>query len=248
MEVDLENAASMGDDIYLFPDDERGVAQGCALSALLGDVLLRNFYGMMNGRGVSCLRYVDDFILFAPSKAAAHKAFASAQLILDEFGLKAYDPGNAGDKAVAGFTNQSFEFLGCELHPGIIRPGKKSKRRLLDKVDFIFSVSLESMSSPTTIARKRTSQTEALQSVNRLLRGWGNQYQYCNDEQGFSQLEQKVQARVAMYLKEVQDRMKNRRGPEAERDRQRMLGLHVLADSKSNPLVKKVHNEERSKE
>jgi hypothetical protein len=47
----------------LFPDSEIGVAQGSALSALAGNIVLQEFDEAMNGRGIVCVRYIDDFIL-----------------------------------------------------------------------------------------------------------------------------------------------------------------------------------------
>src|SRR5262249_1299296 len=46
----------------LFPSSETGVAQGSALSALAGNIVLEKFDRDMNGRGIICVRYIDDFI------------------------------------------------------------------------------------------------------------------------------------------------------------------------------------------
>ena len=63
IDVELQNMAELGTKAELFPIFEIGVAQGCCLSPLIGNILLHDFDAAMNGRGVTCLRYIDDFII-----------------------------------------------------------------------------------------------------------------------------------------------------------------------------------------
>ena len=64
LRVDLVNGSEMApEDLKMFPTDDVGVAQGCPLSALAGNVALRSFDRDLNGRGIICVRYIDDFIL-----------------------------------------------------------------------------------------------------------------------------------------------------------------------------------------
>ena len=77
--VELQDVERFGQDVALFPLHETGVAQGSALSPVLCNYLLRDFDKQMNGRGIVCIRYIDDFILFAKDKRQAFKAFHSAQ-------------------------------------------------------------------------------------------------------------------------------------------------------------------------
>jgi len=77
--TELDNLVTLGRDGELFPLEDIGVAQGSALSPLLCNLLLEEFDQQMNGRQIVCIRYIDDFILFAPNKAKAFAAFAGAQ-------------------------------------------------------------------------------------------------------------------------------------------------------------------------
>lgn len=64
--VELGNSEQLKiNDIDLFPVGNEGVAQGSPLSALAGNILLKEFDTQMNeeGRNVICLRYIDDFLL-----------------------------------------------------------------------------------------------------------------------------------------------------------------------------------------
>ena len=105
--TELENLATLGEDADRFPIYDIGVAQGCCLSPLLGNILLSDFDAQMNGRGILCLRYIDDFIIFGKSPSAVAKAFKSAQHLLGQYRLTAYDPAGASDKAKMGPTNLS---------------------------------------------------------------------------------------------------------------------------------------------
>ena len=75
----LANLAHLGEDAGLFPVADKGVAQGSPLSPLIGNILLREFDANMNGRGIVCVRYVDDFVMLGPSPSILMKAFARAQ-------------------------------------------------------------------------------------------------------------------------------------------------------------------------
>jgi retron-type reverse transcriptase len=79
LKVELANANEMEpEDLRLFPTDETGVAQGCPLSALAGNIALRDFDAALNGRNITCIRYIDDFIVLGRRKEYVCKAFVSA--------------------------------------------------------------------------------------------------------------------------------------------------------------------------
>ncbi len=61
--VELDNLAKLGLSASYFPSYEIGVAQGCCLSPLLGNILLEDFDRKLNGRDITCIRYIDDFLI-----------------------------------------------------------------------------------------------------------------------------------------------------------------------------------------
>lgn len=126
--VELDNLASLGAAATFFPSYEVGVAQGCCLSPLLGNILLETFDKELNGRGITCIRYIDDFIILGPNRHKVEAAFRSALRILATHGLTAYDPKLASDKADMGEVRNGFEFLGCNIRPGMISPAGKSRQ------------------------------------------------------------------------------------------------------------------------
>jgi hypothetical protein len=173
--TELANLRQLGDDALLFPIDDLGVAQGSPLSPLIGNILLRHFDREMNGRGITCIRYIDDFLLLGPNQRAIEKAFAQAQKLLNEFGLRAYEPPLKG-KAEAGAVRAGFEFLGCAISPGLIQPSRDARRKIVMKIDAIFrnglrSVALSRTAEPTQIPKQRYAQT--LARVDQVLHGWG---------------------------------------------------------------------------
>lgn len=66
--VELANMAQLREHAKAFPIEDIGVAQGNSLSPLLGNLFLYDFDQEFNKRpAVRCIRYIDDFIILAPS-------------------------------------------------------------------------------------------------------------------------------------------------------------------------------------
>lgn len=65
--TELSNLEKLGKRRDLFPIHDLGVAQGSCLSPMMGNIVLSSFDGEMNSEDVLCIRYIDDFIILAPS-------------------------------------------------------------------------------------------------------------------------------------------------------------------------------------
>lgn len=236
--TELENLAALGEDADRFPIYDIGVAQGCCLSPLLGNILLSDFDAKMNGRGILCLRYIDDFIILGKSPSSVAKAFKSAQHLLGQYGLTAYDPADASDKAKMGPIKNGFEFLGCEIRPGIIRPNKKARNRLLESIDMVFKKSVDLMSNPMRIYDEKRSVIQTLNEANNVIKGWGNQYSFCNDIQSMNQLDEQIDERISGYLARYGKARNKLSGIKQKDNRRRLIGVHLLTDSKHDPIIK----------
>ena len=235
--LELSNLETLRDDAELFPLHEVGVAQGCCLSPLIGNVLLGGFDKQMNGRGIVCLRYIDDFLILGPTKSKVRRAFESAQRLLDHHGLRAYDPNETGGKADAGMVSKGFEFLGCDVRPGMITPNQESRHRLKMSVSATLESSAAEMRNPKKLAAKRRSVVETLSEVNNVVRGWGNQYAYCNNEQVLQQLDTQISAKIEKYLSKYAAARRGLGQGRRHEDRRRLLGIHLLVDSRKEPIV-----------
>ncbi|MES9850926.1 MAG: reverse transcriptase domain-containing protein [Candidatus Thiodiazotropha sp. L084R] len=235
--VELLNMEQLGTDIDNFPIYELGVAQGSCLSPLLGNILLYEFDKKMNKGDITCFRYIDDFIILAPNKKAINASFKRATRLLNEHGLTAYSPKEDSDKAEVGKSKSGFSFLGCDIRPGIIRPNKKSQKRLLTNIDTVFTKSTSLMSNPELLAKKHITVTETLNNVSNIMKGWGNQYSYCNDINLLNNIDKIVDEKISTYLTSYSRYRNNFKQSGKLLSRRRLLGVHLLSDSKRKPII-----------
>jgi retron-type reverse transcriptase len=238
-DTELENLAELGNQADLFPLYEIGVAQGCCLSPLIGNILLHEFDLKLNSRGIICLRYIDDFIILGPTQQKVLSAFRSAQTLLRKHGLEAYDFTEKNGKFKSGEAQNGFEFLGCDIRPGLIRPNKKSRRRLLEKINQVVQESEDIMEKPKLLSQKGKSFIKTLTDVGNLLRGWGNQYDFCNDGEIMNYLDSEVDKKIEKFTHLYFKTLDKFKGNEYEKNSRRLLGVHLLTDSKSDPIITK---------
>jgi retron-type reverse transcriptase len=199
------------EDLRLFPLAESGVAQGSCLSPLLCNMLLADFDRSMNGRGITCIRYIDDFILFAKNRSTAIAAFSGALKRLDALGLSAYDPFSTDPeecrKANHGTTVDGLEFLGCEITPTNIRPSRANWKGMLARIDASFVEALIAIRqiarSPLTIEDgPSVSFSKALVDASNIVRGWGNTYQFCSDDRLMDNLDLEINKRTLKFYED----------------------------------------------
>jgi len=237
--VELENLEELGSKSELFPLFDIGVAQGCCLSPLLGNILLSEFDYRMNSEDVTCLRYIDDFLILGKSESSVRKAFNRAINLLGTHDLTAYDPKVNSQKAETGEIKNGFNFLGCKYVPGLISPDRKSRSRLLFKVDDLIGRSLDSMKNPNSCKKRGLSLVATMNSLNNLLQGWGNQYSFCNNKQLMDELDTKIDEKIKNYLSLYKLKKDSLQGKDRSINRRRLLGIHnVGADSKKKPIIK----------
>ena len=199
--TELENLAELGEAASIFPEDDTGVPQGCALSTLLGNALLRDFDARMNGRGMVCLRYVDDFLLLGREASHVKKAFASAQRALGELGFEAYDPAIDPARAAFGSTARGFEFLGCEIRDGRAAPSRAKREELFGRVDALLRRSERFFERPDPQLASRLGLAPTLHAVGRLVEGFRASYRFCQADEVFATLGRAIDGRVEKYLR-----------------------------------------------
>lgn len=235
--VELDNLASIGAAAKLFPSYEIGVAQGCCLSPLLGNILLDRFDRELNGRAITCIRYIDDFIILGSASSKVEAAFRSALRLLAEHGLTAYDPKLVSDKASMGEIRHGFEFLGCNIRPGMISPGSRPRQRIIDAVKSALDKSQRLMDDPQELMQADLGAVATLEDVNNILLGWGNQYAFCNDREVLKMLDLKVNGLIENYWKAITGRYARFAAEKNLESSRRLLGVHLLKDSKFEPIV-----------
>lgn len=77
-------------------------AQGCPLSALAGNIVLEAFDNAMNARGITCIRYIDDFLVMGKTRHAVDGAMRAAGTLLGKLDMHVYDPVALPNKAFVG--------------------------------------------------------------------------------------------------------------------------------------------------
>jgi RNA-directed DNA polymerase len=244
--VELENMAQLREHAKAFPIEDIGVAQGNSLSPLLGNLFLFDFDSELNTRpDVRCIRYIDDFIILAPTKELAENAFAKAKRMLDKLGMSVSPDTHKTQRAA---IEEGFAFLGIDLSNGFIRPIKKAQERLLESVELTLKESRLSFRehSKTGELPYARSLLGSLRKVAGVMQGWGKHYRFCNDSACFERLDRRVEILIREYLSAYREE----RATTDDAGRWRLLGIEALAQIERNPFVwpKKVDNLSHSRD
>lgn len=237
-ETTLANLSNLGEDAEYFPLGSEGVAQGSPLSPLIGNILLRNFDGTMNGRRIICVRYIDDFVLLGPCPSALRKAFENAQTELGRFGMSAYDPwikaeNTSRAKSGHGKVEDGFQFLGCHIKPGLVQPCSSARDAILQRVDEALDRGKKYLIEAAGMSRPKVSKlgyAQTLVEIDRTVRGWGDAFAFCNGRGVFHDLDSKINSKLDDF-RQLATQLCNGRSPDVKR---RVEGVSLLGDT-NNP-------------
>ncbi len=222
-----------------FEFQEIGTPQGCCLSPLIGNVLLEDFDREMNTGDVTCLRYVDDFLILGPTMKAVKAAFKRAWKILDRDGLTAYTAEEHPDKAKIGRLDQRFEYLGVEVHNEMIRPSRKAQRGFINDIKQIKRDSLNvNFSLVEDGTRESASFVATLEKISNKVRGWGEQYKFCTDTALWGSMDREISNLVEDYFEQTISRKRNMKSQFGKpwQNERRLLGVYLLSDCKKEPI------------
>ncbi|AUQ52880.1 RNase H family protein [Phaeobacter inhibens] len=231
--VVLQNETSLGEDRKVFPTDSEGVAQGSPLSPLFGNILLYEFDKQFNGRGVICVRFIDDFVIMSDSEKRCPGAFKSARKFLKDLGLECHDPysgKSSPDKAQFGNAHKGgFSFLGYECAPGLFQPNRKARNSLLEKTRGRIKAGKAAIGQVrkkqnSFAARSRYVQTMAV--IDSVVRGWGEAFSYGNAPQTIRDLDKKIDELLGGFRSWYALQSKHMNA----KDRRRTGGVGLLED------------------
>jgi RNA-directed DNA polymerase len=228
VETEIEDASRHGSDIALFPLFDEGVAQGSCLSPLLCNLLLSDFDQKMNGRGITTIRYIDDILFLGRDAESVFKAFSSAQRLLSDLNLKCYDPRKTEDRSKSehGQVARGFEFLGCEIKPGSIRPSAMNRKELLTKVNTLLRYSLDLAKNPRLAFKRHATYAETTTLVSQTIQGWANTFGFCTDERLMGSIDAEIGVAVRNYSGVFRKRLRTM----SDLDARRAIGVFVIAD------------------
>lgn len=220
LSVELSNSDKLSnDDLNMFPTDADGVAQGCPLSALAGNIVLEQFDIAMNSKGITCIRYIDDFILMGKTERAVNLAMKAAAALLSKFDMTIYDPVTYPKKAFAGTIEEGHTFLGYELRIGSYPPSCDARAKLHEQVAVLIASGQKAIAIAVS-GRPLTSQdrcyAQTLVQIDHTVRGWRNSFKSSNCPDIFRQMDREIDRRLsdfrAFYLSKI-----NNRTPEQKR-------------------------------
>lgn len=230
--VVLGNETALGDDRRCFPTDEQGVAQGSPLSPLFGNILLHEFDQRFNGRGIICVRFIDDFVLLGDAEGNVAKAFANARKFLAELGLTCHDPYDLRAdraKSARGHVSAGFDFLGYRIEPGLMQPSLKARQKVLAAVDEHFRIGRRGINDcirevDSLAHRQRYVQTQDM--IDRVIKGWGNAFSYSNSSATLRDLDRQIDAKLKAFRQWFARRIQ----PLSDEQRRRAGGVCLLVD------------------
>ena len=226
--TELSNEDEIRADLDLFPTGDEGVPQGSALSALCANIILSAFDSQLNGRGVTTIRYLDDFVILAPTKAAAEKAWSSALKLLSEVGLSAHDPEKQTGKASKGEVTKGFDFLSFSINDHSAVPSKEAQTKLLENIRKVIREAKKGIEK--TGANPRRAQPMFAQSlvlIDKKIRGWGDAFRPTTQRVMFAQLDDQIEPLVNNFIAWFGRQTKRC----DRRARMRKIGLALLVDT-----------------
>jgi len=203
--VELQNASQMTpEDLHLFPTGPDGVAQGCPLSALAGNIVLRDFDRLLNdpARGVVCVRYIDDFIILGKKADHVRKAMASAQRHLTALGMDIYDPETDKRKAFMCPLSDGPEFLGHTLERGRYPPAPDAQKRLQQSVTHLIQAGKKAVAKALAGHQLKPSEKDfaaTVVAINNTLKGWKGSFRSSNCPSTFEALDTWVQQQLGNF-------------------------------------------------
>ncbi len=239
--TELDNLSQLGTKKELFPTYELGVAQGCCLSPLFGNIVLHEFDKNLNSnsKDIVCYRYIDDFIILGRSDSLVTKAFSNAVRLLTDLNMGAYLPTDGSGKARQGkISNRGLDYLGCSISTSFVHPNKKSRNAIKRRVKLLLkdrSSRLKSIQSNNWDVDY--SSTKTLQDVSNILMGWGNQYSFCNSKRLFGDIDIEINKYLNEYFSEysrIKKELTNNNNIEGLR---KLLGVHLLSESNCDPIL-----------
>ncbi|MFN3828260.1 MAG: reverse transcriptase domain-containing protein [Micavibrio sp.] len=232
--VQLKNEDDLREVLNLFPSKEKGVAQGSCLSPLMGNILLYEFDQMMNTDAVVCIRYIDDLLILAKNKTLAEKAFNKGRKHLKELGLDLHEKFDDADKAAKGNVASGIDFLGVRLHSGSIFPSKKARSKIKNEIKELFQESrLKNFRSSSLADSRDYTLVNTLKLAHNKLKGWGNQYSFCNNKNAFKDMDDALTEEIAEYFNSYYAQLRSLN----EQEKRKILGVHLLIDSKYDPIL-----------
>ena len=122
----LKRAVCLGE---IYRDCNRGISLGCPLSPLMGALYLKPLDDSMDELGLSYARFMDDWVVIAPTRWKLRKAVRIVNEILDKLKVEKHP-----DKTFIGKVARGFDFLGYFLKPGCLYVAEATIAKFIERI------------------------------------------------------------------------------------------------------------------
>ena len=117
-------------------DMTQGISLGCPLSPLMGALFLKPLDDRMAALGCFYVRYMDDWVILAPTRWKLRKAIKATNQVMSE--LRAI---KHPDKTFIGRVARGFDFLGYWLSPAGLGIARKTVERMVENMRRLYEQS-----------------------------------------------------------------------------------------------------------
>jgi len=174
-----------------------GTPQGSVVSPLFSNIYLNRFDHEMTSKGYRLTRFADDWVVLCKTRAEAARAIRDARTILESLGLTLHP-----EKTKITHIKWGFEFLGYKLKrgKGLSLPQEKVKKQ--PKTNIYAFPKAKSVQSFMDTIRTRTHRRipltvfQLIDSINPVIRGWGNYFRKAHVRKLFNRLQRWIVRRI----------------------------------------------------
>jgi retron-type reverse transcriptase len=118
----------------LYEDIEQGISLGCPISPLMGALFLDRLDRRMEANGLCYIRFMDDWVILAPSRWKLRRAVRLVQQTLDELNVETHP-----DKTSIGRIDRGFRFLGYDFDAtGLVGVAPTTYERFVKRVNRLY--------------------------------------------------------------------------------------------------------------
>jgi len=117
----------------LYEDVERGISLGCPLSPLMGALYLKLLDERMEATGLAYARFMDDWVILAPTRWKLRAAIRLVNETLAELKLRQHP-----DKTFIGRVSRGFDFLGYLFTPAGLEVAPRAVEHCVERVSRLY--------------------------------------------------------------------------------------------------------------
>lgn len=116
-----------------YRDITRGISLGCSLSPLMGALYLKPLDDAVATMGLFYARFMDDWVIIAPSRWKLKKAVRVVNQVLDTLKVEQHP-----DKTFIGRAEKGFDFLGFHFKPGSLSPSRQTIQKHAEHIGRLY--------------------------------------------------------------------------------------------------------------